>query len=72
MSSKALEREQRKNFDKMTSFETIDEVFMMVVSGLAPIDKTFYMETLVEEELKKDWPKIKKREHDSNSSHGSE
>ena len=43
---RVLEREQRKISDKMTSFETLDEIYLMIISGLAPIKRIPYLENL--------------------------
>jgi len=37
--SKVLEREQKKIFDKMTSFESLDEVYLMTVAGTTTINR---------------------------------
>ena len=40
--SKVFERDQRKVFEKMTVFESLEEIFLMVVAGLAPIKQSKY------------------------------
>ena len=47
LGQKQLEREQRRLFDKMTNFENIDEVYLLVVSGMACINKVTFIEKLV-------------------------
>ena len=43
---RVFDREQRKIFDKMTSFETLDEIYLMIISGMAPIGRITYLEKL--------------------------
>ena len=41
--TKVLDREQRKISDKMTNFESLDEIYLMICSGLAPIRRIPYL-----------------------------
>ena len=55
----------------MTSFETLDEIYLMIISGLAPIRRIPYLENLAPKLPKYPKPVVNvsqdQEEHDSNS-----
>ena len=55
---RVLNREQRKISDKMTNFETLDEIYLMVISGMAPIGRIPYLETLAPKLAKYPKPQV--------------
>lgn len=60
-------KEQRKYFDKLTNLESHDEMFLMIVSGMAPIDRVQYYEKIAPKLDKFKPAKVGKEEDESNS-----